>query len=300
MYGWLELDGRHGTAAYAQAQCGLCAHYGRAFRTRTRLLAGSDPSLLVMLLEGLAPEPPRQTRVRCPLAFGITRRRAVDLTWAPLAAAAELQVVLAGEKLFDDRLDQDGAFTRLAAALLKKDLARAEAALLGRGFPLAALRATLRRQAAIERDAEADLDRFADPTASGLGLIFSWLAELLALAPEEVRAVGRCGELLGRTLYLVDALQDFVGDRAKGRFNPIHAALGELSPRRLGYLVARFEGLLGAFEAAFTALPLRRHEAVLRASILGTLGAKGRLALAGLGAPAASRAASDLLPEPVP
>ena len=279
MYGWLELDKAGDTRAFAQAQCALCAHYGRAFRTRTRLLAATDPSLLLLLVDGLSPAPAVRTRVRCPLTFKLTHRRALAPDSDPVAAVAELQLVLAGEKLFDDRVDREGLVTRVASSLLEKDVASAGERLVARGFPLAELRASLRRQSVLEADAAADLDELSGPTAEGLSLIAGWLAMRIGLSDTYVAAAHRFGSTLGRLLYLVDALHDLPSDRARRRFNPLDAALGPLTPRRQAWLRAHFDGLVRAHENAFAALPLQRYAELLRASLVTRLAEKGALAL---------------------
>lgn len=269
MYGWLTLDPSHGKRAYAHAECGLCAHYGASFRTRTRWLAAADPTLLVLTLEALADEVPK-TRVRCPLTFKLTKRAALAPTWEPLAAVAELQLVLAGEKLYDDQLDKDGWLTKTASALLSADIERAAKALVERGFPLERLRATLRRQAALEADPRASLEGLATPTSDALGLIAEWLATLVG-RPEAEVTMRRFGETLGRLLYMVDALHDLERDRAKAKFNPLDHALGHLSPRALATLGDRLERLVAHHRDAFGALPLQRHVATLEGSLVSGL-----------------------------
>lgn len=279
MYGWLELDKSCDTRAFAQAQCGLCAHYGRAFRTRTRLLAATDPSLLLLLVEALAADPAPRTRVRCPLTFKLTHRRAIDPASDDVAAVAELQLVLAGEKLLDDRLDRDGTLTRLASSLLDRDVGRAAERLVARGFPLDALRQALRHQAVLEADASADLDELARPTAEGLALIAGWLVMRAGLPEPTVVSARRFAATLGRLLYLVDALHDLPSDRARTRFNPLDAALGALTPRRLAWLAAHFDGLARAHALAFDALPILRHGDLLRAALVTKLTERGMAAL---------------------
>lgn len=280
MYGWLSLDARFGTRAFASAECGLCAHFGARFRTRTRWLAGTDPTLLVMLLDALVEEGPEVVRVRCPLTLMLTRRRALDPAWEPLECVAELQLVLAGEKLLDDRVDRDGWLSRVASGLLDGDIIAAAASLEARGFPLEALRATLRSQGGIERDARASLDALAQPTARGLGLIAGWLG---ARVGADAEVLERFGETLGRLLYVVDALHDLQRDRARGRFNPLDHVLGYLSPRRLAWLEARVEAMARAHREAFEALTLVRHREVLEASLVDGLVDKAREGIAAVG-----------------
>jgi len=273
MYGWLALDPRFGKRAFATAECGLCAHFGARFRTRTRWLAGTDPTLLVMLLDGLAADAPEVVRVRCPLTLKLTTRRALDPTWAPLEAVAELQLVLAGEKLLDDRVDRDGWLSRVASSLLERDIAAAAASLEARGFPLETLRAALRSQSGLERDARAGLDQLAEPTARGLGLIAGWLGQVIGA---DAPPLERLGASLGRLLYVVDALHDLRRDRAGGRFNPIDHVLGHLSPRRLAWLEGWVDAASRAHAAAFAALPLVRHRPTLEASLVAGLVSKAR------------------------
>lgn len=270
MYGWLELDPTYGKRAYASAECGLCAHYGAHFRTRTRLLAAADPTLLVLALEAISNEEAPTTRVRCPLTLKLTKRRALDPNWAPLAAVAELQLILAGEKLYDDRLDKDGWLTRVASSLLESDIEAANRALVARGFPLDTLRVTLRRQAALEADSRTSLEGLAAPTADSLGLIAGWLATLVG-RPEHTELMTRFGATLGRLLYVVDALYDLEHDRARARFNPLDHTLGVLSPRSLATLSDRVERLVRQHREAFLALPLMRHTATLEASLVDGL-----------------------------
>ncbi|MCC6621946.1 MAG: hypothetical protein IT385_11860 [Deltaproteobacteria bacterium] len=267
MYGWLDVSGA-GTPAFAHAQCGLCATYGRDYRTRTRMLAATDPSVLAVLVEALHDEAPPRARVRCPLTLMTVKRRAADPTWAPLEAVAALQVVLANEKLLDDRLDRDRAFARAAGRLFARDLATAEALLVGRGFPLDALRQALRRQAALEAAADSDLDALSAPTGDGLGLIVGWLAPADAHTREAAATFGR---RLGRLLYMVDALQDLPRDRARGTFNPLTRLLATPSPARLRYVRDKVAGLIASLVDAFEALPLKRHTLPLRLATVEAL-----------------------------
>lgn len=280
MYGWIELDKSTDTRAFAQAQCGLCAHYGRVFRTRTRLLAATDPSLLLLLVDALTVEPAPRTRVRCPLTFKLTHRRAIDPASDDVAAVAELQLVLAGEKLLDDRLDRDGALTRVASSLLAQDIARAGERLVARGFPLDLLRQALRHQSTLEADRSADLDELARPTADGLALITGWLAARAGAPEPIITAAQRFAGTLGRLLYLVDALNDLPSDRARARYNPIDASVGPLTPRRHAWLAAHFAGVARAHARAFDALPILRHADLLRGALVTRLTENGEAALA--------------------
>lgn len=282
MYGYLRVEGGHGRTPLAHHQCGLCHQLGTAYRTRARWLAGDDPSVLAMLVEGLTPEATTRERVRCPIP-GVRRRRALAADWLPGLAA--MQLFLAGEKLFDDRVDRDGITSRAAERLLRRDIAAASATLERLGFPLAEVRATLRRQPAVEADPHADLDRLSGPTADGLRASVAWLAEHAGAPKTTVTAAGELADRLGRLLYLVDALTDLPRDLKRGRFNPLERAVGPLDPAALRFVTGALAGRVAALTAAFDALPLHAHGDVLRGALVDGLAGKGWEAVTRLPAP---------------
>ncbi len=280
MFGYLRVEGRHGRTALAPAQCGLCGHFGAAYRTRTRWLAGFDPSVLLLVLDGLGEVPAPRAALRCPIPLA-SDRTALDPEWLGVRVVAAIQLFLAAEKLFDDRLDRDQWTARLASGALSSDIDRAETWLAGAGFPLEEARDTFRRQAALEADPAADLDALSEPTARGLSLVLSWCGRIL-----ERPAQGRLhtfADRLGRTLYLVDALHDAPRDRALGAFNPIQQSLGGVrSPAAAAYLRGALDGRIAAMQAAFDALPLHRHREVLQAATCDSLDRRGHMALSRL------------------
>jgi hypothetical protein len=287
MYGYLRLDGLHGRSHFAPAQCGLCATFGADFRTRTRLLAGPDPTLLLALLDALAPTPAPRATTRCPLTAMLRRRRAFA-DWPPLPLVAALQLILADEKLLDDRLDKDTLGPATAARLISADVARAEALLTAAAFPLAELRATLRQQAHVEADPNADLEHLATPTADALALIGRAIAPHAGLDSAAALALGTFMGQLGRMLYLVDAIDDLPRDQARGVFNPIARAIGDLSPFRLNFLQQLFSVHAANLGAAFDHLSFRAENpappptptAALRIALVDQLIARGQARLA--------------------
>jgi len=282
MYGYLRAEGGHGRSPLARHQCGLCHQLGAGYRTRARWLASDDPSVLAMLVEALAPDTTTRERVRCPIP-GVRRRRALVADWLPALAA--MQLFLAGEKLFDDRVDHDGWLSRTAERLLRKDVAEACEALVALGFPLAEVRAALRRQPAVEADPCADLDSLSGPTAEGLRLSVAWLVSHAGASTEATAGAGALADRLGRLLYLVDALDDLPRDLRRGRFNPLERAVGPLEPAALRFVAGALAGRVGALTRAFDALPLALHRDALRAIFVDGLAGRGWGAVERLPAP---------------
>lgn len=287
MYGYLRPDGRHGQSALQRQQCGLCHAFRQDYRQRTRLLAGYDPSTLLMLVEALHEAPPAAVRVGCPLP-PFRHRHATDPAWPAVRAVAALQLFLAGEKLFDDRLDRDSALAGLTERALRRDIAAAETTLADLGLDTAALRAILRAQAAIERDPAADLDTLSRPTREALAALARFAARAGGCADPAVDAAGRFAADLGSTIYLVDALDDLPRDLRRGVFNPLAHLAAALTPHALGTLLGVFEGRMAALAQSFDALPLVRHQEALRACTLQSLERRGQQALQSLPAPRAT------------
>ena len=284
MYGYLRPDGRHGRTALQHQQCGLCHAFRHDYRQRTRLLAGYDPSTLLMLVEALLETPAAQVSVGCPLP-PFRRRQATDPGWPAVRAVAALQLFLAGEKLFDDLLDRDSALAGLTERALRRDITAAETILVDLGLDTGSLRAILRTQAAIERDPAADLDTLSRPTREALRQLARFAARAGGCADPAVDAAGHFAADLGNTIYLVDALDDLPRDLRGSVFNPLAHLAGALTPHTLRTLLDVFEGRLAALARSFDALPLFRHQDGLRACTLQSLERRGRQALQSLPAP---------------
>jgi hypothetical protein len=295
MYGYLRPDGRHGQSALQRQQCGLCHAFRQGYRQRTRLLAGYDPSTLLMLVEALHEAPPAAVRVGCPLP-PFRRRLATDPAWPAARAVAALQLFLAGEKLFDDRLDRDSALAGLTERALRRDIAAAEATLIDLGLDIASLRAILRAQSALERDPAADLDTLSRPTREALGELARFAAQAGGCADPAVDAAARFAADLGSTIYLVDALDDLPRDLRAGVFNPLAHVTGALTPHTLRTLLDLFDGRMAALAHSFDALPLLRHEEALRASTLHSLDRRGQQALQSLPAPPTTLRLAGVIP----
>lgn len=296
MYGYLRPEGKHGRTPAQKQQCALCHVYKRHYSQRARLLAGYDPATLLLLVEALVPEPPPRARVRCPLPpFG--QRTATDPEWPAARAVAALQLFLAGEKLFDDRVDQDARLSRLAERALRRNIEHAHNALREDGFDVDGLRQILRSQPDREADPQADFDTLSAPTRKALEDVTRFAAATAECPPETVHAASRFGAALGSTLYLVDALNDVRKDLKSNTFNPVLHLLGRhLSPRSLRFLLDLFEGRLRELDATLKRLPLHRHRDALTTSTVDSLSRRGRAALEHLPAPATALRLAGVTP----
>lgn len=195
---------------FRSAYCGLCESLRRRAGPAARFLVNYDMTFLAMVMSA----DPRTKKVRCPLhPF---RKSLCICGDEALSVAADQSVILAWWKLQDDRNDTRGR-KRLRAGFLMFLLRRAyKKALKAQPDFAWNTEKNLRELSRLEREKCASIDRTADCFAK----ILSFAAE--TTADERQKRVRR--ELLyhvGRTVYLLDAVDDFSDDVKEDLYNPL-------------------------------------------------------------------------------
>jgi hypothetical protein len=239
-----------------------------------RFTLSYDTTFLALLAMGLAEPEPEIAPGRCP--FNPLLRRPTCRENAALAFAADVSALTLHWKLRDDLDDERGARRLLArGGLLLIAGAYRRAAARQPALDQVLCRIT-REQARLEAAGCANIDQAAEPTAQGLAAI------LAALSPQEGqrRVLERLGYLLGRFVYLADALDDLEKDRRAGRYNPFLLAGGAAETGQLRqrakeslYLTA------GELQRAWQLLRVRRFSPILENILtLGLMSAANRLA----------------------
>jgi len=227
MYGYVRPhQGELRVREYRQfraAYCGLCEALRERYGEAARLLVNYDLTFLAIVLFSGRGEMERR---RCPVHPA--RRRECICGDPALAAAADYSVILAWWKMRDSVQDEKAARAmagRLGAGALRGMYKKAAAA--RPGFDANA-RECLRELSALEKEKSPSLDRTAD-----------CFARILTYAAQAVEDEGQrrvCRELfyhVGRTVYILDAVDDLKEDISHDRYNPLrfrpgHAG-GELS-----------------------------------------------------------------------
>ncbi len=205
--------------AHFCASCHLMAEFGGK---PASLWMNYDLTFLSVLLSSL--EGPGEARPAACTALPWRKVRVAPLPIWGRRALAALNLALLSAKLEDDRQDEPGLTRRLAGAWVAAYQKRVDSVLGDTGFPLAIIRALPHRQALVEQ-AGGSLSELSQPTADTIGAILEHVGEL-ADRPERQAALGELGQVLGRFLYYLDAVQDFAEDERKGRFNALVAAWG--------------------------------------------------------------------------
>lgn len=215
MYGYIRPDiGELRINEYRRFRsvyCGLCEALRQRYGAAARFLVSYDMTFLAAL--SLTPETKIDAR-RCPVHP--LRKQPCICGTTELFDAADYTVILAYRKMMDDAADERGVralSARLAARLLRRGYRKAAAR--QPGFDENAMQC-LARLAAAEESGSASLDEAAD----GFARLMTFPADR-ASDPVLRRVQGEILYHVGRAVYILDAADDYVSDRKKGRYNPL-------------------------------------------------------------------------------
>jgi hypothetical protein len=207
---------------YKAVYCGLCGELGRAFGPFARLFLSYDFTFLAMLSIALRGKSESQDKPVCRRCYvNPLKKIHVSRDQEALRFGADIAAITLYYKLLDNIADS-GPLKKIgwkillafAASARKKAAARvpqADAAIAG----------AMRKQAALEAANEPSLDAAAEPTAAAMAEVFSLLCG--SEDGKTARALERLGYLVGRYIYLCDALDDLREDLTTGGYNPLIA-----------------------------------------------------------------------------
>lgn len=241
---------------YKAVYCGLCKQLGRSFGVFARFTLSYDFAFLAMLKTALDSEIcPETERCAC-IAHPFCKRIRVREN-AAMQMAARTAMISVYYKLLDDRGDE-GFFRRIGAALLLPFAKRARRKALAFADGAAADEAAAKMSAAqgqLEAEKCQIPDAAAEPTANFLAAVL----KNCAATAEQAAVLERFGYLLGRYVYLCDALDDLEDDRRRGRYNPFLYAGGEAAIAAKNALFLTTAELSDDFDL----LELHRYEGIL-------------------------------------
>lgn len=211
---------------YKAVYCGLCRQLGRSFGLAARFTLSYDATFLALLGMGVEEETPDIADGRCP--FNPLRRMPVCRENQALAFSADAAILTLYWKLRDDLADEGPGKRLLARAGLLFITGAYRRAAARRPELDEAFRRMTREQAEVEARRSSNPDEAAEPTAKALSTVFAALSQ----EKDQRRVLARLGYLVGRFVYLADALDDLARDEAQGRYNPLLLACGEGEERR--------------------------------------------------------------------
>ena len=241
---------------YKSIYCGLCQQLGREYTPLARMTLSFDFTFLAALNMALAEDKPVYTKRKCP-ANPLKKCIMADLREIQ-SHCCDCAVLMLWYKLEDDLKDH-GTASRLRAAALYPAARLAYRKAAQRRPELDQLIGnSMRLQAETEAACTASVDLASEPTAQVLSGLFSTLSE----DPVQKRVLERLGYLLGRYVYLCDALDDLEDDREKGNYNPFLADQSA-RPEQIETAIGTLYLTIAEAAKTFELLELKRFEPIL-------------------------------------
>lgn len=199
---------------YKAVYCGLCKDMGRRFGFFTRFTLSYDFTFLSLIDLSIRGEKLDAEKQRCfahPFKKTMCAKCTCNLKYPSSAA-----VILTYHKLRDDISDKGfkGRITAFAALpFFRKPYRKA-----AEEYPelTGKIEKAMELQSKTESERKADIDEACEPTARMMTAVFGEIGE-----GEQKALLERFGYLLGRFIYICDALDDLPEDNRKGDYNPL-------------------------------------------------------------------------------
>ncbi len=244
--------------AYRSVYCGLCKELGRRYGVVFRLTLNYDFTFLAILSMSLRQSSPDFFTIHCPVNL-LKKCSACRLEGVTGKVAAQAAITLY-YKCKDQLSDED---------LLHRLPVYGMFPFFGRSFKKARaswpdfdrlMEQMMHRQKQAEQQS-AGPDMSAEPTAHALSAV----CEELSDDPVQKRVLSRFGYLLGRYIYLMDALDDLEKDAKRHRFNPFLQQYTVEKIKSLSYapIVESIQGTIAELAKAFALLELNDWRPIL-------------------------------------
>ena len=202
---------------YKAVYCGLCKELGRSYGIFARMTLSYDFAFMAMLFMSLDKNSCPSFE-KCSCIAHPFKKQCRCLGNRAISLSARAAMILTYYKLKDDLSDK-GFFKKIAAAVLFPFAASARKKALSFGeeaiFIDNSAAEMMAEQKILEEEKTPLPDRAAEPTAKFLSRIIT-----LGGNSGNERILERFGYLLGRYIYLCDALDDLEDDIKKGNYNP--------------------------------------------------------------------------------
>lgn len=200
--------------AYQGIYCGLCKQLAERYGFFARMTLNYDFVFLAVLDMALREERIHFCRQNC-IAHPFKKRNCCMANQS-LELCCDIAMMLTYHKLEDDLHDE--GFCKRTVVRLLIPFARRDYKKASEHQPQLAqkLEEQMKKQRQLEQEHCSQVDQAAEPTACLMSEVFASLSEDLF----KKRALERLGYLMGRWVYLIDALDDWSEDVQKGRYNP--------------------------------------------------------------------------------
>lgn len=243
--------------AYRAVYCGLCKELGRSYGQLSRMTLSYDFAFLAVLAMSVRGEMVEFRQERC-MVHPLKKRNICQLCDS-LELSAAMAIILLYHKLKDNISDGDAA--EKAACLLALPAAKAAYEKAAETLPeLAKLtEEQMAAQSLLEQEHCSSVDRAAEPTAKILEAVLGTLSE----DSTQQLVLKRIGYLLGRCIYLMDALDDLDDDIKNDNYNPFRYCEAEDGESPQEQAVASLYLTIAELIRAYDLLEVQHFEGIL-------------------------------------
>lgn len=199
---------------YKAVYCGVCHALGESYGMASRMTLSYDFTFAAMLYASLNDGVYEVEKSTCP--FNPFKKRAALKKCKAADFSCDAAMILLWCKNIDNIEDSSFCKKMLYSGLLPFTKTCAQKARDRNEELFFSIKELPALQKSAESDENFTLDLVCDPTASTLAKIFALMSE----DENNKRILSRLGYMLGRFIYICDAIDDYKKDKAKGSFNP--------------------------------------------------------------------------------
>lgn len=252
---------------YKGVYCGLCKTMGKEFGLASRFTLSYDFAFLALMNMSLNKVTVTAERQRC-IAHPMKKSPCATCT-AGLEYPAYAAVILVYHKLKDDLGDRGFKGRAAAAAAIPFFAGAYKKAKIKYPELANTIEEMMKLQKKIERDKCASVDMACEPTAKMMEAIACQLSD----DAQVKKVLKRFGYLLGRYIYLCDALDDVKDDYKSGGYNPL-LLIADVPPNLSEIPESRYQDLcrytadsvnftLGELAEAYVKLDIQMYKPIL-------------------------------------
>lgn len=199
---------------YQAVYCGLCHQLGKAFGPFAKMTLSYDFTFVAMLSMALRENFCGFQKTRC--MANPLKKKTCAVPGENMEFVSSCAMVMLYYKV-KDNIHDSGFAKKIGCYLLLPFASSARKKALSRHPELDEIfGGMMKDQFELEQQKTVSVDAAAEPTANALQAVFSMLGK----GETKKRVLSRFGYLLGRWVYLLDALDDLEDDAKTGSYNP--------------------------------------------------------------------------------
>lgn len=242
---------------YQAVYCGLCKQMGKLYGRWSQLTLSFDMTFLSLLAIGLQEEFAGFEKQRC--SVNPLKKKNCHKSCRDLTHTASLGMLMCYYKLKDNL--QDNRFAGKLLSICAFPWAWNGRRKAQKAYPeMDALMLQCMQDQWILEQAQCDsIDCAAEPTAKALSVILASLSE----KQDDKTALMRMGYLLGRYVYLMDAVDDLDRDQRRGSYNVFLQKFGDDRQSLIQAAVKALNCTVAEIAAAYQLVSLERFSCIL-------------------------------------